>query len=271
MKSCIDTGMLNCTSKSGAKLIDNVRIEVPAGGAYALLGADRRAKRLVMRFAAANLKTVTLIDDESKICGLPLPSGAAYVFDLGRLFSFMTCREYLRYSLAGLKKDKRDREERITAMLDSACIGRCADKKISALSNAEYLCLCVAFSMARDPASVLINADTLPYGKENRELLNKLIFGLKMENKAVLVNLSDPRLCGNAIDTVGIMDGGAIVLEGNPAEITAGDPKAYSIKGDGSVNELREKFDEISRQYGVRIRGIKKPTLNSVYKNIVEK
>lgn len=271
MKNGIDTGTLTCASKSGVKIIDNVRIEVPLGRAYALLGQDARAKRLVMRFAAANLKNVTLADDESKLCGLPLPPRAAYVFDLDRLFSFMTCREYLRYSFGGLKMGKEKLEERIDGLLGAACLNRRADRKISALSDAEYLCLCVAFSMAQDPSNVLINADTLSCCKENRELVNKLIFGLKMENKAVLINISDPRLCGNSIDTVGIMDGGSIVLEGDPSKLAAGDPKAYSIKGEGSVGELRDKFNEISQKYGVRIRGIKKPTLNSVYKKIVEK
>ena len=266
----IDTGTLTCAAKDGRKIVDGVRIEVPSGQAYGLLGRDSRAKRLIMRLAASNLKNARLIDDESMICGLPLPSGKAYVFDTDRLFSFMTCKEYLLYGGGGLKTDRQELMCRIDGLLELVSLNRRANRKISALSGAEYLCLCAAFSLLADAQEVLINADTLPYGKESRETLNRLISNLKKQGKAVLVNLSDPRMCGEAFDTVGIMSSGAIVLQGKPQQLAGGDPKTYFINGKGSIAELRAKFDEISRRYDVNIRGVRKPTLASVYRKAVK-
>jgi ABC-2 type transport system ATP-binding protein len=266
----IDTGTLTVTTKSGAKIVDSVRIKVPTGKAYALLGKDSRAKRLVMRLAAANLKGVTLVDDESRICGLPLPSGKAYVWDADRLFSFMTCKEYLKYGSSGFKIGPQRLDKRIDALLETVSLTRSANKKICALSDAEYLCLCAAFALIIDSNDILINADTLKYGRESREVLERLINGLKEKGKTVLVNLSDPRFCGPCFDTVGIMRNGALVLEGEPSELAAGGPKAYSISGKGNINELRAKFGEISRKYGVRIRGLRRPTLVSIYREAVK-
>ena len=226
----IDTGTLNVTTKSGVKIVDNVRIKVAAGKAYALLGKDPRAKRLVMRIAAANLKGAAIIDDESKLCGLPLPPYKAYVFDTNRLFSFMTCREYLKYGSSGFKTDPQTLDKKIEALLETVTLSHRANKKISALTDAEYLCLCVAFSLLIDCGEVLINADTLKFGRESREVLNGLIQSLKNAGKAVLVNLADPRLCGEAFDTVGIMNNGALVLEGEPAELISGEPKVRLIR-----------------------------------------
>jgi len=266
----IDTGTLTVTSESGAVILDRIRIIVPAGKAYCLLGRDSRAKRLVMRLAAANQKSITLVDDESKICGLPLPSGKAYVFDTDRLFSFMTCKEYLKYGSSGFKSDPQMLERRLDALLETVSLAARANTEISALTDAEYLCLCVAFSLIIDSNEVLINADTLRHGKESRKTLNALILGLKAKGKTVLVNLSDPRLCGTAFDTAGIMRNGVLVLEGEPAALVSGGPKAYSISGKGNIGELRAKFNEISRKYGVRIRGLKRPTLTGVYREAVK-
>ena len=247
MENGIDTGVLNCTSTGGKKVIDGVRIQVAAGKAYALLGKEHRAKRLVMRLAAANLKNVTLVDDESKICGLPLPSGKAYVFDTGRLFSFMTCREYLRYGCSGFRIEKETLNKRIDCLLDMVSLTRRANRKISALTDAEYLCLCVAFSLVTDSNEVLINADTLAYGRESREVLDRLIQSLKAKGKAVLVNLADPRLCGQGFDTVGIMSGGAIVLEGSPAGLASGEPKAY-FKYPTLASVYRKVVNQVKRE-----------------------
>lgn len=268
----IDTGVLTVTTKAaGHKIIDGIRITVPQGKAYALLGEDGRAKRLLMRLAAARQKDITTVDDESRICGLPISNGAAYVFDTGRLFSFMTCREYLNYGCAGLKMTKQAREARVNSLLEITALSLKADTKINRLTDAEYLCLCAAFSMFNDPPLVIVNADTLPFSKINRESLEKLVFGLKLKNKAVLINLSDPRMCGACFDLLGIMSHGKLVLEGAPGELAPGDPKAYFIKGQGSVNELSEKFREISDKYDVKIKGVKKPTLVSVYNKAVNK
>ena len=244
MENGIDTGVLNCTSKSGRKIIDGVRVRVPAGKAYALLGKDARTKRLVMRLAAANLKGVTLVDDESKLCGLPPQTGKACVFDAGRLFRFMTCREYLRYGCGGFNTEKETLNKRIEGLLETVSLTRRAESKISALSNAEYLCLCVAFSLIIDSNEILINADTLAYGKESRGVLDGLIFGLKAKGKAVLVNLADPRLCGAAVDTAGVMAGGAVIFEGSPAELVSGGPKAR-FKRRRMPCRLRRKFTPI--------------------------
>ncbi len=270
-KTGIDTGSITVSRLSGEKLIDSVRIEVPYGGAYALLGEDERAKRLILRIAAARLKDVTIADDESRLCGLPVSAAAAYTFDTNRLFSFMTCREYLEYGCSGVRMAKGAKAARVNYLLEVAALMRRADVVISKLTDAEYLNLCVAFSMFNDPPLVIINADKLPFNKINRETLDKLVFGLKLKNKAVILNLADPRMCGASIDKVGILSRGSLVLEGRPKELCGGDPKAYSIKGEGSNAELSDKFREISDRYGVKINGIKKPTLTSVYNKAVNK
>ena len=270
-KMGIDTGRITVSRQSGEKIVDGVRIEIPYGNAYALLGEDGRAKRLVLRIAAARVKDIAVCDDGSMICGLPISFGAAYTFDTNRLFSFMTCREYIKYGCSGVRMAKGAREARVNYLLDTVALTRRADTLISKLTEAEYLCLCVAFSMFNDPPLIIINADTLPFNKINRDTLNKLIFGLKIKNKAVIINLTDPRMCGGEIDKVGIMANGSLVLEGSPKELSCGTPKAYSIRNGGNIAELSKKIDEISDKYDIKIRGVKKPTLTSVYNKAVNK
>jgi len=184
MENGIDTGALTVTSKSGKKIIDNVRIIVPAGKAYALLGKDNKTRRLFMRLAAANLKDAAFCEDEE------------------RLFSFMTCKEYLRYGLGGFKTNGQELDERATALLDMVSLARRANRKLKRLKKAEYLCLCAAYSLINGAEKVLLNADTLPCRRKNRKALDRLIYGLKAQGKSALVNPAKKKLCGKSIDAV---------------------------------------------------------------------
>lgn len=202
-------------------VIKDLSFQVEEHAVFGFLGKNGAGKTTTMKMILGFLRPDT---GEIKVCGEKVVYGNArtnryigYLPDVPEFYGYMTPKEYLRLcgEITGLKGEVL--KKRITQMLDLVGLEE-SNRRIRGFSRGMKQRLGIAQALLNEPKLLICDEPTSaldPVGR--KEILD--ILAIAKERTTVVFSthiLSDvERIC----DSVGILDGGRLALQGKVADI----------------------------------------------------
>lgn len=198
-------------------------LEVNAGEMLALLGPSGCGKTTTLRIIAGfeGPDTGRVLIGERDVTGLP-PNrrGLGMVFQNYSLFPHMTVSQNVGFGLRMRGLGRRERAEKVRAILDLVRLGGYADREIHQLSGGQQQRVALARSLVTDPAILLLDE---PLGALDRNLRERMQFELRLLQRrfgitSILVT-HDQEEALTMADRIAVMNEGAIIQIGKPLDI----------------------------------------------------
>ena len=197
-----------------------VDLEIGPGELFGLLGPNGAGKSTLVKVACGLVRpsagTVT-------VCGSAAGSPAAhaqlgYLAELFRFPDWCTADELigLHQELVGSQGGAGERRE----LLDLVELGHVPDRRVGAMSKGMQQRLGIAQALVGAPRLLLLDEPTSALDPAGRRTVRALLERLRERGVSVLLNshlLSEVEL---VCDRVAIIDGGAVVAAGTPAELS---------------------------------------------------
>ncbi len=243
--------------------LDAVDIEVEAGELVGLLGPNGAGKSTLVKIACGLVRPTA---GEAQVAGAAAGSRAArastgYLAELFRFPGWASAEEVLALHQRLSRSDggAAEREE----LLARVSLADEGGRRMEAMSKGMQQRLGIAQALIGAPRLVLLDEPTSALDPGGRRTVRDLLVGLREEGVGVLLNshlLSEIEL---VCDRVVIIDGGRVVTEGQPEDLTA--PGGVEVETSEGVRRLpdarREDVPEIVRElvaggaevYGVRV------------------
>jgi ABC-2 type transport system ATP-binding protein len=243
--------------------LDAVELEVGAGELVGLLGPNGAGKSTLVKIACG---LVGPSGGEVQVAGAPAGSRAAraatgYLAELFRFPGWARAEEVLALHQRLARSDGGPAERQ--ALLARVGLEGEGGRRMETMSKGMQQRLGIAQALIGNPRLVLLDEPTSALDPGGRRTVRDLLVGLRDEGVGVLLNshlLSEIEL---VCDRVVIIDGGRVVSEGRPEDLTA--PGGVEIETSDGVRRLpdarREDVPQIVRElvaggaevYGVRV------------------
>jgi ABC-2 type transport system ATP-binding protein len=240
-----------------------VDLELAEGELFGLLGPNGAGKSTLVKIACGLVRPS---GGEVAVCGHPAGSAGAhaalgYLAELFRFPDWCTADELLtlHQDLAGSPGGAAERRE-LLGLVELADV---ADRRVGTMSKGMQQRLGLAQALVGEPRLLLLDEPTSALDPAGRRTVRELLEALRARGISVLLNshlLSEVEL---VCDRVAIIDGGAVVAAGTPAELgRAGGvevetgagprrfPAAHRDDVPGIVRELVAAGEDV---YGVRV------------------
>jgi ABC-2 type transport system ATP-binding protein len=256
----------------GTVALEEVSLEVDEAQLVGLLGPNGAGKSTLTKIACGLVQPTA---GTARVCGEPAgsrPARAAlgYLAELFRFPGWMSADELLslHQRLAGSEGAGTERRE----LLELVGLGDAAGTRVAAMSKGMQQRLGIAQALVGRPRLLLLDEPTSALDPVGRRIVRGLLSGLRERGVSVLLNshlLSEVEL---VCDRVAILDGGRIVAQGRPEELTR--PRGVEVEVDGGVRTydgatredvpriLAELVDAGERVYGARVLA---STLEEIY------
>jgi ABC-2 type transport system ATP-binding protein len=256
----------------GTIALDGVSLDVGEAELVGLLGPNGAGKSTLTKVACGLVRPTA---GTAMVCGEPAgsrPARAAlgYLAELFRFPGWMSSDELLslHQRLAGSDGAGLERRE----LLELVGLADAAETRVAAMSKGMQQRLGIAQALVGRPRLLLLDEPTSALDPVGRRIVRGLLAGLRERGVSVLLNshlLSEVEL---VCDRVAILDGGRIVAEGRPDDLTR--PRGVEVEVDGGVRTydgatredvpriLAELVDAGERVYGARVLA---STLEEVY------
>ena len=243
--------------------LDAVDLEVAEGELVGLLGPNGAGKSTLVKIACGLVRPTA---GEAHVAGAPAGSRTArastgYLAELFRFPSWASAEEVLslHQRLAGSDGGTAERG----ALLARVGLAGEDGRRIGTMSKGMQQRLGIAQALIGAPRLVLLDEPTSALDPGGRRTVRDLLVGLREQGVGVLLNshlLSEIEL---VCDRVLIIDGGRVVTEGRPQDLTA--PGGIEVETSEGVRRLpdarREDVPRIVRElvaggaevYGVRL------------------
>ena len=224
-------------------VLSNVELSINAGEVLALLGPSGSGKttvlRLVLGFAVPEAGTVSLggeiVSEEGRLVVPPEERGLAVVFQDLALWPHLTVRGNLDFGLAARRVGPRERESRISAVLQRLGIADKADRYPGGLSGGERQRVAIARALVLEPRAILLDEPLSNLDVTLKRELLALFRELFRENGSTgLYVTHDLREAASLGDRIAVMESGRIVQVGILDELSAApaSPFVRSLIGD---------------------------------------
>jgi len=243
--------------------LDAVDLEVAAGELVGLLGPNGAGKSTLVKIACGLVRPTA---GEVHVAGAPAGSRAArmstgYLAELFRFPGWARADEVLALHQRLARSDGGARERE--ALLERVGLVGEGGRRMETMSKGMQQRLGIAQALIGAPRLVLLDEPTSALDPGGRRTVRDLLVGLREEGVGVLLNshlLSEIEL---VCDRVVIIDGGRVVSEGRPEDLTA--PGGVEVETSDGVRRLpdarREDVPQIVRElvaggaevYGVRV------------------
>lgn len=212
-------------SKSYGELVAvrDVSLRVPAGEVYALLGANGAGKTTALRCLATLLEptggTASVAGFDIRRDPLEVRRNLGFLAASMGLYQRLTARELLLYfaGLQGIPDEQcAGRVEEMVVLFDLASF---ADRLCGKLSTGQRQRVSIARAIIHDPPALVLDEPTLGLDVLSGEVIYQFIDGARSRGRAVLFSTHQMSEVELLADRVGIIAGGALVMEGTIEEI----------------------------------------------------
>jgi ABC-2 type transport system ATP-binding protein len=247
----------------GTTALAGVDLEVGAGELVGLLGPNGAGKSTLVKIACGLVRPS---GGEARVAGAAAGSRAAraatgYLAELFRFPGWARAEEVLALHQRLARSDGGPAERE--ALLARVGLGEEGERPVETMSKGMQQRLGIAQALVGEPRLVLLDEPTSALDPGGRRTVRELLVELRGEGIGVLLNshlLSEIEL---VCDRVAIIDGGRVVREGRPEDLTA--PGGVEIETSAGVRRLpdarREDVPRIVRElvaegaevYGVRV------------------
>jgi len=209
-------------------VLDDVAIAIDAGAIHGLLGPNGSGKTTCLSLITGLLEPDggTIVVD-----GLDVSSPASrlrfgFAPDDLPLPGALTGREYLALHDALRARDDR---ERATELADLLRLDDALDRPVADYSHGMRRKLQLVAAVMHEPRLLVLDEPFRGLDPEAATILRALLVGFAGAGGAVLVATHDLLRAERDCDAVTILDGGAVVAAGSPAELRARHPGARSL------------------------------------------
>lgn len=216
------------------QVVNDMSIQVNQGEIVGLLGPNGAGKTTTFYMIIGFIKPdqgKVLIDDQD-ITYLPMykraQKGIGYLSQEPSVFRKLTVEQNILAILEMQKKSKKEREERLKALLDELDIAHLARNKAYTLSGGERRRLEITRALVNEPKFMLLDEPFSGIDPIKVEGIQKIVYGLKERGLGVLITDHNVRETLSITDRAYIMCEGEILKSGS-AEFLASDPEAKKI------------------------------------------
>ncbi len=217
--------------------VDNLSFTVERGEVLGFLGPNGAGKSTTMRMVTGFIPPSS---GDAKICGISIvenPSAAktkiGYLPESAPLYNDMTVTGFLKFcaEIRGLVGPERN--EAVERSIETCFLTSVAHQSIDTLSKGYRHRTCLAQALLHDPEVLILDEPTDGLDPNQKYEVRQLIKRLG-ESKAILFSTHILEEVEAACTRAVIVDRGAIVADGTPAELIAQAPN-------GSLTELFRK------------------------------
>ncbi len=240
--------------KKGPRAVDGIDLTVAPGEIYGFLGPNGAGKSTTV------LMLVTLLPPTSgtaRVAGYDIVKQGPQVrgaigaaLQEAALDPFLTGREHMKLQTALHGLAKAERKERGDSLLERVGLIEAADRKVGGYSGGMRRRLDLALALVHGPRILFLDEPTTGLDPQSRSALWEEV-GRLAKDDGVTVFLTTQYLeeADVLADRVGIIDHGAIVAEGTPAQLKAeiGLPSVEVVPQDLSQ---RESVAEVLVRFG---------------------
>ncbi|HUY84253.1 MAG TPA: polyamine ABC transporter ATP-binding protein [Steroidobacteraceae bacterium] len=228
--------------------VDDVSLKIYQGEIFCLLGASGCGKTTLLRMLGgfeAPSSGRMLIDGEDVTDVPPYERPVNMMFQSYALFPHMNVEQNVAF---GLKQDRIPRaqiRERVAAMLDMVKLGEYAKRKVGQLSGGQRQRVALARALVKRPKLLLLDEPLGALDKKLREHTQFELIGLQDKlGVTFLVVTHDQEEAMTLASRIAVMERGAIVQAGTPAEIYEFPNCKFVADFVGSVNLFEGKLVE---------------------------
>jgi len=165
------------------------------------------------------------------------------VFQFLNLIARLTARENIELPMIAAGIPPKERDERISYLLNKLGIGDKADRLVEELSGGEQQRVALAAALANDPPIILADEPTAELDKDNIERVIRFMRELSSKGKTIIVNTHDPRVSIMS-DRVILLEDGMIKGIYTPTEVQRESKKEFMSIAD----YFRKRIDEINEE-----------------------
>jgi lipopolysaccharide export system ATP-binding protein len=216
------------------KVVNDVSIEVKQGEIVGLLGPNGAGKTTTFYMIIGFIKPEggkVLIGDED-ITNLPMyeraRKGIGYLSQEPSIFRKLSVEQNILAILEMQKLGRRERKEKLDALLAELDITPLAKNKAYTLSGGERRRVEITRALSTEPKFMLLDEPFLGIDPIAVEDIQKIIYRLKDKNLGILITDHNVRETLSITDRAYIMCDGEILKSGT-AEFLASDPEAKKI------------------------------------------
>ncbi len=223
----------------GFTAVDHVDLRVKRHEIHALIGPNGAGKTTVFNLLT---KFLTPTEGVIRFNGKDITSakpaeiarmGVIRSFQISAVFPHMTARENVRVALQrklGTSfqfwrsvKTLNRLNDRADELLDMVGLSRFSDAMVADMSYGRKRALEIATTLATEPELMLLDEPTQGMGREDVELVTELIRKVSA-GRTILMVEHNLGVVSTLCDTITVLQRGAILTEGNYAEVSA-DPR----------------------------------------------
>jgi len=223
----------------GFHAVDGASLEIKTGSITGLIGPNGAGKTTVFNLLT---KFLTPTSGTIRFNGRDITAakpaeiarmGVIRSFQISAVFPHMTARENVRVALqrkVGTSfqfwrsvKTLNRLNERADELLDMVGLSRFADAMVADMSYGRKRALEIATTLATEPEMMLLDEPTQGMGREDVELVTQLIRKVSA-GRTILMVEHNLGVVSTLCDTITVLQRGAILTEGNYAEVSA-DPR----------------------------------------------
>lgn len=215
-------------------MVNEVSIQVNQGEIVGLLGPNGAGKTTTFYMIIGFIKPdagKVLIDDQD-VTHLPMykraQNGIGYLSQEPSVFRKMTVEQNILAILEMQKKSRREKEEKLQALLEELDIAHLARNKAYTLSGGERRRLEISRALVNQPRFMLLDEPFSGIDPIKVEGIQKIVYRLKERGLGVLITDHNVRETLSITDRAYIMCEGEILKSGS-AEFLASDPEAKKI------------------------------------------
>jgi lipopolysaccharide export system ATP-binding protein len=216
------------------RVVNEVSIQVNQGEIVGILGPNGAGKTTTFYMIIGFIKPdagKVLIDDQD-VTHLPMyrraQKGIGYLSQEPSVFRKMTVEQNILAILEMQKKSRREKEEKLQALLEELDIAHLARNKAYTLSGGERRRLEISRALVNQPRFMLLDEPFSGIDPIKVEGIQKIVYRLKERGLGVLITDHNVRETLSITDRAYIMCEGEILKSGS-AEFLASDPEAKKI------------------------------------------
>ncbi|MHA2424679.1 MAG: ABC transporter ATP-binding protein [Candidatus Thorarchaeota archaeon] len=240
-----------------AKALDDLTFQVEKGTIIGLLGPNGAGKSTCVKMITGLLKPTS---GTVKVGGFSVSDNLS---DIRKLIGFMpqetalyqdlTAQEALEYhaDIYGVPKEMKD--ERIASMLELAGLTHRKDDLVKTYSGGMKRRLALVRALLHDSELLILDEMSLGVDVQSRSLIWQQVKDLKAQGKTVLFCTNYMDEADEIADKLFVLDHGALVAEGTPAELKQKYMGTYLIET--QIEGLNEEQDAswLSNQLGLKV------------------
>ena len=222
--------------------VDDLHLDVPAGSVYGFLGPNGAGKTTTMRLLTSLTEPTS---GTAEVAGVPVTDRGALTSRIGYLpaeppvFDELTGWEQLRHvaRLHGLADDEAD--ARIESLLERFDLLADADRRIESYSTGMTKKVGVVAAMLHDPDVLFLDEPTSGLDPRAARTVRDTVADLAAGEATVFLSSHVLPVVDELADTVGVIDDGVLVAEGDPEDLK-------STAREGEAADLETVFMEVT-------------------------